>query len=173
MLFGVIDLHDTLTMYYVVLVLVAFGMLVIWRAINSPFGHMLAAIKENEARVTSLGVQPNHYKLIAFVLSAALSGLAGALKAIAFQVASLADVTWHMSGEVVLMTLLGGLSTLIGPGIGAAVVIALEHYLSTSGLPIMFTIGLIFMVCVMLFRRGIYGELREWYRRSRSARDYS
>ncbi|SMH27612.1 branched-chain amino acid ABC transporter permease [Mesorhizobium australicum] len=162
-LFGLVNLADSLAMYYVVLALVAFGLLVIWRTVHSPFGHVLAAIKENEARATSLGLQPNRYKLIAFTLSAALSGLAGALKAIAFQVASLLDVTWHMSGEVILMTLIGGMGTLIGPGIGAAFVVALEHYLSTSGLPITFIIGVIFMVCVMLFRKGIFGELRAWY----------
>ncbi len=165
MLFGVLDLRNSVTMYYVVLALTALGLLVIWRAVHSPFGHVLAAIRENEARAISLGLQPNRYKLIAFTLSAGLSGLAGALKAISFQVASLIDVTWHMSGEVVLMTLLGGMGTLVGPGIGAAFVVSLEHYLATSGLPITFMIGLIFMVCVMLFRKGIYGELREWYRR--------
>src|SRR5690606_1421759 len=170
-LLGVIDLGNSLTMYYVVLGFVVFGLFVLWRTIHSPFGHVLAAIKENEARATSLGLQPNRYKLIAFTLSAALSGLAGALKAMAFQVASLLDVTWHMSGEVVLMTLIGGMGTLIGPGIGAAFVVALEHYLSTSGLPISFIIGVIFMICVMLFRRGIYGELRAWYVRRQAGHD--
>ena len=164
-LLGLIDLSNSLAMYYVVLLFVAFGMFMIWRTVHSPFGHVLAAIKENEVRATSLGLQPSRYRLIAFTLSAALSGLAGALKAIAFQVASLLDVTWHMSGEVVLMTLIGGMGTLIGPAIGATFVVALEHYLSTSGLPISFIIGVIFMLCVMLFRKGIYGELREWYLR--------
>lgn len=166
---GVFDLNNSLTMYYVVLLFVGAGLALIWRVVHSPFGHILASIKENEPRAISLGLQPDRYKLIAFVLSAALSGLAGGLKATAFQVASLLDVTWHMSGEVVLMTLLGGLGTLAGPGIGAAIFVALEHYLSTSGLPITFIIGIVFMLCVMLFRRGIYGELyRYWMKRRQS-----
>lgn len=159
-LLGLVDLSDTMSMYYVVLGFTAFGLLVIWRTVRSPFGHVLAAIRENEQRATSLGLNVGRYKLIAFTLSAALSGLAGSLKAIAFQLASLADVTWHMSGEVILMTLLGGMGTLIGPAVGAAFVVGLEHYLSTSGLPITFIIGLIFIACVMVARRGLYGEMR-------------
>lgn len=159
-LLGIVDLSDTTSMYYVVLGFTAFGLLVIWRTVRSPFGHVLAAIRENEQRATSLGLDVGRYKLIAFTLSAALSGLAGSLKAIAFQLASLADVTWHMSGEVILMTLLGGMGTLIGPAVGATFVAGLEHYLSTSGLPITFIIGIVFMACVMVARRGLYGELR-------------
>ncbi len=166
-LFGMIDLRDITSMYYVVLGGTVIGLAIIWRAVNSPFGHILSAIRENEARVTSLGLNPDRYKLIAFTLSAALSGFAGALKAIAFQLASLVDVTWQMSGEVILMTLLGGMGTLIGPIVGAGIVVGLEHVLSTSGLPIIFVIGLFFVVCVMMFRRGLYGEVKAIMQRSR------
>jgi len=157
---GIVDLRNTSAMYYVVLGFTALGLLIIWRAVKSPFGHVLAAIRENEQRAISLGLDVDRYKLIAFTLSAALAGLAGSLKAIAFQLASLMDVTWHMSGEVILMTLLGGMGTLAGPAIGATLVISLEHFLSTSGLPITFIIGLVFIACVMVFRRGIFGELQ-------------
>jgi branched-chain amino acid transport system permease protein len=157
-LLGAISLQDTATLYYVALVLTLLGLLVIRRTVHSPFGHVLSAIRENEVRATSLGLDVARYKLLAFVLSAGLSGLAGSLKAIAFQLASLNDVTWHLSGEVVLMVLLGGLGTLIGPSVGAAFVVVLEHVLSTSGLPISFAVGVVFMACVMLFRRGLFGE---------------
>lgn len=159
-LLGTIDLRNITAMYYTVLGGTVIGLVIIWRAVNSPFGHVLSAIRENETRVTSLGLKPERYKLIAFTLSAALSGFAGSMKAIAFQLASLVDVTWHMSGEVILMTLLGGMGTLIGPIVGASMVVGLEHFLSTSGLPITFIIGLFFVVCVMMFRRGVFGELK-------------
>ncbi|TBY58836.1 branched-chain amino acid ABC transporter permease [Rhizobium leguminosarum bv. viciae] len=159
-LFGMVDLRNITAMYYTVLGGTVIGLLIIWRAVNSPFGHTLSAIRENETRVTSLGLKPDRYKLIAFTLSAALSGFAGAMKAIAFQLASLVDVTWHMSGEVILMTLLGGMGTLVGPIVGSTLVVGLEHYLSTSGLPITFIIGLFFVTCVMMFRRGVFGELK-------------
>ncbi len=159
-LLGMIDLRNITAMYYTVLGGTVIGLVIIWRAVNSPFGHMLSAIRENETRVTSLGLKPERYKLIAFTLSAALSGFAGSLKVISFQLASLVDVTWHMSGEVILMTLLGGMGTLIGPIVGATIVVGLEHFLSTSGLPITFIIGLFFVVCVMMFRRGVFGELK-------------
>lgn len=159
-LLGVVDLRSITSMYYTVLGGTVIGLVIIWRAVNSPFGHILSAIRENETRVTSLGLKPERYKLIAFTLSAALSGFAGSMKAIAFQLASLVDVTWHMSGEVILMTLLGGMGTLIGPIVGASLVVGLEHFLSTSGLPITFIIGLFFVVCVMMFRRGVFGELK-------------
>jgi len=159
-LLGMIDLRNITAMYYTVLGGTVIGLIVIWRAVNSPFGHTLSAIRENETRVTSLGLKPDRYKLIAFTLSAALSGFAGSMKALAFQLASLVDVTWHMSGEVILMTLLGGMGTLIGPIVGATVVVGLEHFLSTSGLPITFIIGLFFVICVMMFRRGVFGELK-------------
>ncbi|KJF70272.1 branched-chain amino acid ABC transporter permease [Agrobacterium arsenijevicii] len=159
-LLGVIDLTNINAMYYTVLGGTMIGLVIVWRAVNSPFGHTLSAIRENETRVISLGLKPERYKLIAFTLSAALSGFAGSLKAIAFQLASLVDVTWHMSGEVILMTLLGGMGTLIGPIVGTTIVVGLEHFLSTSGLPITFIIGLFFVVCVMMFKRGVFGELK-------------
>lgn len=167
-LLGTVDLSNITAMYYTVLGGVLIGLLIIWRTVNSPFGHVLSAIRENEVRVTSLGLKPDQYKLIAFTLSAALSGFAGALKAIAFQLASLVDVTWHMSGEVILMTLLGGMGTLIGPIVGASIVVGLEHFLATSGLPITFIIGLFFVVCVMMFRRGLFGELKALLERPKS-----
>lgn len=160
-LLGLVDLQDTTNLYYVVLAITIVAMATIWRTVYSPLGHILAAIRENETRATSLGLNVARYKLTAFVISAALSGLAGAMKAIAFQLASLNDVAWHMSGEVVLMTLLGGLGTLFGPPLGAAFVVVMEHLLSTSGLPVTMVIGIVFMACVMLFRRGFFGEVRE------------
>lgn len=160
MLLGMIDLSDIRAMYFVVLALVVVGLMAIWRFVHSPFGHVLAAIRENEPRAVSLGLDVARYKLIAFVLSAGLSGLAGSLKVLSFQLAALNNVSWHLSGEVVLMTLIGGLGTFAGPIIGSAFVVALEHVLTTSGLPVSLVIGVIFMACVMLFRRGIWGETR-------------
>lgn len=157
-LLGLINLRDTGTLYYVVLVIVVVCLLLIRRVVHSPFGHILGAIRENETRVTSLGLNVARYKLLAFVLSAALSGLAGALKAQAFQLAALGDVSWHISGEVVLMVLIGGMGTLWGPLIGAIFVVMIGHFLSSSGLPVSLVVGLVFMACVMLFRRGFYGE---------------
>lgn len=159
-LLGLVDLNDIKAMYFVVLGLVLLGMLLIWRAIHSPFGHILAAIRENEPRAISLGLDVTRYKLMAFVLSAALSGLAGSLKVLSFQLAALNNVSWHLSGEVVLMTLLGGLGTFAGPIIGSTFVVALEHFLATSGLPVSLIVGVIFMACVMLFRRGVWGETK-------------
>ncbi|MBJ3777061.1 branched-chain amino acid ABC transporter permease [Acuticoccus sp. 2012] len=159
-LLGIVDLGDIRSMYYVVLAGMVIGLVVIWRTIHSPFGHVLAAIRENEARAVSLGLDVARYKLTAFVLSAALSGFAGALKVLSFQLAALNNVSWHLSGEVVLMTLIGGLGTFAGPIIGAASLVTLEQMLATSGLPISLVIGTIFMVCVMLFRRGAWGEVR-------------
>jgi branched-chain amino acid transport system permease protein len=158
-MFGVLDLDDTMTLYFVVLAIFLFGFLLIFRAIHSPFGQVLKAIRENEARAVSLGYKVDHYKLIAFVLSAALSGLAGGTKAIVFQLASLTDVHWTMSGEVVLMTLLGGLGTVLGPVAGAAIIIALQNYLAQLGGWVTVVQGVIFVVCVLTFRSGIIGEL--------------
>jgi branched-chain amino acid transport system permease protein len=158
-LLGLVDLHDTSVLYYVVLVIVGASLLLIRRVVHSPFGHILGAIRENETRVTSLGLNVARYKLLAFVLSAALSGLAGALKAQAFQLASLGDVSWHISGEVVLMVLIGGIGTLTGPLIGAIFVVMIGHFLASSGLPVSLVVGVVFMACVMLFRRGFYGEM--------------
>ena len=159
MMFGILDLRQPLTMYFVVLAIFTGGFLLIYRAIHSPFGQVLKAIRENEPRAMSLGYRPEHYKLIVFVLSAALSGLAGGTKAIVFQLASLTDVHWTMSGEVVLMTLLGGLGTVFGPVVGALVVVALENYLAQFGAWVTIVQGAIFVVCVLTFRRGIIGEL--------------
>jgi branched-chain amino acid transport system permease protein len=159
MLFGVIDLRQPLAMYFVVLAVFVLGFLVIYRTIHSPFGQVLKAIRENEPRAISLGYKADHYKLIAFVISAALSGLAGGTKAIVFQLASLTDVHWSMSGEVVLMTLLGGLGTVFGPVVGAFIVIGLENYLAQLGSWVLVVQGAIFVVCVLVFRRGVVGEL--------------
>jgi branched-chain amino acid transport system permease protein len=158
-MFGVLNLENDLVMYFVVLAIFLGGFLLIYRAIHSPFGQVLKAIRENEPRAISLGYKTDHYKLMAFVLSAALSGLAGGTKAIVFQLASLTDVNWPMSGEVVLMTLLGGLGTVFGPVAGAFMVISLEHYLAQFGSWVLVVQGAIFVVCVLLFRRGIIGEL--------------
>ena len=158
-LLGVLDLRHTYTMYFVVLAVFVLGFLVVYRAIHSPFGQVLKAIRENEPRATSLGYQPEHYKLIAFVLSATLSGTAGATKAIVFQLASLTDVHWSMSGEVVLMTLVGGMGTVFGPILGALVIIAMENYLAQLGAWVTIIQGVVFVVCVLLFREGIIGVL--------------
>jgi branched-chain amino acid transport system permease protein len=158
-LFGVLDLNDTMVMYGFVLVIFLLGFLIIYRVIHSPFGAVLTAIRENEVRAISLGYNTDHYKLIAFVLSAALAGLAGATKALVFQLASLTDVHWTMSGEVVLMTLLGGLGTVFGPVVGAVVMIGLENYLAQLGAWVTIVQGIIFVICVLTFRRGLVGEL--------------
>ena len=164
-LLGLLDLNDTLTLYFVVLAVFLAGFLVIYRTIHSPFGQVLKAIRENEPRATSLGYKPDQYKLIAFVLSTALAGLAGGTKALVFQLASLTDVHWTMSGEVVLMTLLGGLGTVFGPVVGAFIVIALENYLAQLGAWVTVVQGAIFVVCVLTFRRGVVGELARIIRR--------
>jgi len=156
---GLLDLRRPLTMYFVVLAIFLLGFLIVYRAIHSPFGQVLKAIRENEPRATSLGYRAEHYKLIAFALSATLAGLAGATKAIVFQLASLTDVHWTMSGEVVLMTLLGGLGTVFGPVVGAFIMIGLENYLATLGAWVTIVQGAIFVVCVLIFRRGVVGEL--------------
>ncbi|MGO7533587.1 branched-chain amino acid ABC transporter permease [Rhizobium leguminosarum] len=157
-LFGFIDLNSSTNMYYFVLAVFLVGILIIWRFINSPFGMILKSIRENESRAISLGYSVARYKLGAFVMSAALAGLAGAVKSIVFQFATLTDVAWQMSGEVILMTLLGGIGTLIGPLFGAGLVVALENYLATSEFPVTIITGIVFMVCVLIFRRGIIGE---------------
>ncbi|TYP65795.1 amino acid/amide ABC transporter membrane protein 2 (HAAT family) [Stutzerimonas stutzeri] len=155
---GVLDLSNQINMYYFVLGVFLAGMLAIWRIINSPFGMILKSIRENEARATSLGYTVARYKLAAFVMSAAIAGLAGSVKSLVFQFATLTDVGWQMSGEVILMTLLGGIGTLIGPVIGAGLVVTLQNYLATSPLPVTVITGVVFMVCVLLFRRGLVGE---------------
>ena len=167
-LFGLIDLTNPYAMYYTVLAIFLLAFLFIYRVIHSPFGQVLKAIRENEPRAISLGYDADRYKLIAFVLSATLAGLAGATKAIVFQLASLTDVHWTMSGEVVLMTLLGGMGTIFGPVVGAFVIIALESYLARFGEWVTVITGTIFVVCVLAFRRGIVGELSAWWSRTRS-----
>jgi branched-chain amino acid transport system permease protein len=159
MLFGLVDLHVPLNIYYFVLAVFLLGVFAIWRIVNSPFGMILRSIRENENRATSLGYTVANYKLAAFVMSAALSGLAGSLKAIVFQFATLTDVAWQMSGEVILMTLLGGIGTMVGPIIGAGLVVGLQNTLATSDFPVTIATGLIFMICVLIFRRGIVGEI--------------
>jgi branched-chain amino acid transport system permease protein len=158
-LFGVISLADQMNMYVTVLVIFLAGFLLIYRIIHSPFGEVLKAIRENEARAISLGYKTDRYKLMAFVLSATFAGFAGATKAIVFQLASLTDVDWPMSGEVVLMTLVGGLGTVFGPVVGAFFVVTLENYLTQIGSWVFVVQGAIFVVVVLLFRRGIVGEL--------------
>ena len=158
-IFGFIDISNDLTFYYVVLTIFAIGFLIIYRTIHSPFGQVLKAIRENEPRAISLGYRVDQYKLLAFVLSATLAGLAGATKAIVFQLASLTDVTWQMSGEVVLMTLVGGMGTVFGPIAGAAVIITMQNYLAGFGEWVLVIQGCIFVVTVLLFRRGIVGEI--------------
>ncbi len=163
-LFGVLDLRDTYTLYFVVLAIFLIGFLIIHRAIHSPFGQVLRAIRENEPRAISLGYKPDQYKLLAFVLSAALSGLAGGTKAIVFEIATLTDVHWSTSGEVVLMTLLGGLGTVFGPVVGAFMVVGLQNYLAQLGAWVQVVQGAIFVVCVLTFRRGIVGELGQLFK---------
>ena len=158
-LFGFFDLNGEMTMYLFVLVVVLAGFLLIYRIINSPFGEVLKAIRENEQRTISLGYKTERYKLVAFVLSATLAGLAGSLKALVFQLASLTDVHWTMSGDVILMTLLGGLGTVFGPVAGAFLVVAMQSYLAPFGQWVLVIQGAVFVVCVLAFRRGIVGEL--------------
>src|SRR4029078_6346313 len=158
-LFGLIDLANPYAMYYTVLAIFLLAFLFIYRIIHSPFGQVLKAIRENEPRAILLGYYAGLYKLIAFVLSATLAGLAGATKAIVFQLASLTDVHWTMSGEVVLMTLVGGMGTIFGPVVGAFVITGLENYLAPFGEWVTVITGLIFVACVLLFREGIVGVI--------------
>jgi branched-chain amino acid transport system permease protein len=158
-LFGIFDLSNEMTMYAFVLVVVLAGFLFIYRIVNSPFGEVLKAIRENEPRAVSLGYKTERYKLVAFALSATLAGLAGSLKALVFQLASLTDVHWTMSGDVVLMTLVGGLGTVFGPVVGAFLIIAMQNYLAPFGQWVLVIQGAIFVVCVLAFRRGIVGEV--------------
>jgi branched-chain amino acid transport system permease protein len=162
-LFGVIDLKNETAMYVVVLVIFLASFLFIHRIIHSPFGEVLKAIRENELRAISLGYKTDRYKLVAFVLSATLAGAAGATKAIVLQLASLTDVNWPMSGEVVLMTLVGGLGTIFGPILGAFIINAMQNYLQIGQWALVIQ-GVIFVACVLLFRRGIVGELANWLR---------
>jgi len=165
-MFGIFDLSQPTTLYYVILIGFLLGFLLIYRAINSPFGEVLKSIRENEQRAISLGYKTDQYKLLAYILSGTLGGFAGSLKVFVAQNASLTDVHWTMSGEIVLMTLVGGLGTVFGPVVGAFVIIAMQQYLAGFGQWVTVIQGLVFVVCVLTFRRGIIGELAHYFRRS-------
>jgi branched-chain amino acid transport system permease protein len=164
-LFGFLDLQNVWAMYGTVFVIFMAGFVLVYRTIHSPFGQVLKAIRENEPRALSLGYDVNRYKMLAYLLSATLAGLAGATKALVFQLASLTDAHWTMSGEVVLMTLLGGLGTVFGPVVGAFIIITLENYLAQLGAWVTIVQGAIFVVCVLTFRRGVVGEIGNWLRK--------
>jgi branched-chain amino acid transport system permease protein len=165
-LFGVFNLGNSTVLYYVILAGFLLGFLLIFRTINSPFGEVLKAIRENEPRAISLGYKTDQYKLVAFILSGTLAGFAGALKVFVAQNASLTDVHWSMSGEIVLMTLVGGLGTIFGPVVGAFVIIAMQQYLAGFGQWVTVIQGVIFVVCVLTFRRGVVGEIAHFFGRS-------
>jgi len=158
-LFGVISLASDMTMYWFVAAVFVACFLLIHRIVHSPFGQVLKAIRENEPRTTSLGYRTDDYKLVAFILSATLAGVAGGTKSLVFGIATLTDVHWSMSGEVLLMTLVGGLGTVFGPMIGAAVIVAMQNYLAEMGAWVTVIQGIIFIACVLAFRRGIVGEI--------------
>ena len=158
-LLGIVNLDDDISMYYFTYGIVVFGFWMIYRTIHSPFGQVLKAIRENEARALSLGYDVDKYKLLAFVLSCALSGLAGATKALVFKFETLTDAHWSMSGEVVLMTLLGGMGTILGPTVGAFIVLTLQNYLASLEGWVTVITGVIFVICVLAFRRGVVGEI--------------
>jgi len=183
-LLGFIDLGNDLNLYYLVMAIFAFGYFVIWRTVHSPFGQVLKALRENEPRTLSLGYDVDRFKLLAFVLSAAIAGLAGATKTLVFVSATLSDATWQMSGLVILMTLIGGLGTLVGPILGAFIVVLLENKVGDFGRfmaeltgsnwflrlgeSVTIVIGLIFIICVLAFRRGIVGEWQAFMERRRA-----
>jgi len=165
-LFGIFNLANSTILYYVVLAGFLFGFLVIFRTINSPFGEVLKAVRENEPRAISLGYKTDQYKLLAYILSGTIAGFAGSLKVFVAQNASLTDVHWSMSGEIVLMTLVGGLGTVFGPVVGAFIIIAMQQYLASFGQWVQVIQGVIFVACVLLFRRGIIGEIAHFLKRS-------
>jgi branched-chain amino acid transport system permease protein len=165
-LFGIFNLANSTVLYYVVLAGFLFGFLVIFRTINSPFGEVLKAVRENEPRAISLGYKTEQYKLVAYILSGTLAGLAGSLKVFVAQNASLTDVEVAMSGQIVLMTLVGGLGTVFGPVVGAFVIIAMQQYLAGFGQWVTVIQGGIFVACVLTFRRGVIGEIAHYFRRS-------
>ncbi|WGJ91787.1 branched-chain amino acid ABC transporter permease [Achromobacter mucicolens] len=185
-LFGLVDLSKDINLYYLVMAIFIIGYFIIWRTVNSPFGQVLQALRENEPRAISLGYDVDRFKLVAFVLSAALAGLAGATKTLVFVSATLSDATWQMSGLVILMTLIGGLGTLTGPVLGAFIVVLLENKVGDFGQmmanltgvewflrlgeSVTIVSGMIFVVCVLAFRRGIVGELGALFNRRRAAR---
>ncbi|MFP5324970.1 MAG: branched-chain amino acid ABC transporter permease [Gammaproteobacteria bacterium] len=165
LLFGFIDLNDPMNMYMFVMAIFLAGFLLIWRVVHSPFGQILKAIREHQDRATSLGYDTDTFKLLAFVISGALAGTAGATKALVFQLASLTDVHWSMSGEVVLMTLVGGMGTLFGPVVGAAVIVTMQNYLAQLGAWVTVVQGVVFVICVLAFRRGVIGEIAHWIKK--------
>ncbi len=164
-LLGVLDLTPDFTLYWVVAAVFLAGFLFLYRIVHSPFGQVLKAIRDNEPRAISLGYRSDDYKLLAFVLSAAIAGIAGGTKAIVFQIATLTDVNWPMSGEAVLMTLLGGIGTLFGPVVGALIIVTLQAELAQFGAWVTVIQGVIFVACVLAFRRGVVGELQQAIRR--------
>jgi len=164
-LFGIIPLSNDMTLYFVVLAIVFGGLLAIYRIIHSPFGQVLKAIRDNEPRSISLGYKVNRYKLAVFVMSATIAGMAGSTKALVFQLSSLTDVYWTMSGEVVLMTLLGGMGTIFGPFVGAAVIVTMQNYFAGFGAWVTVLQGTIFVISVLLFREGIVGVLSRWIKK--------
>ena len=165
MFLGLIDLSKSTNMYYFSLAVFILAFLMIKRIVGSPFGQVMKAIRENEPRAISLGYDVNRYKLVAFTLSAGLAGLGGGLKSLVLQLASLSDVFWHTSGEAVLMTILGGIGTLWGPIVGAAIVVNLQNYLANLGGWSTIITGAIFVVCVLAFRRGVVGEIIALYQK--------
>jgi branched-chain amino acid transport system permease protein len=165
LLLGLFDLSNNTAMYIFVMVVFFAGFALVWRIVHSPFGQVLKAIRENEQRALSLGFDTDNFKLIAFVLSGLVAGMAGGTKALVFQLASLTDVHWTMSGEVVLMTLVGGLGTLFGPVVGAAVIVTMQNYLAQLGSWVTVVQGLVFVLCVMLFRKGVVGEIAGFLRK--------
>jgi branched-chain amino acid transport system permease protein len=165
-MFGVLNLANATTLYYVILAIFLLAFLLIFRIINSPFGEVLKSIRENEQRAISLGYKTDQYKLMAYILSGTLAGLAGAIKIFVAQNASLTDVHWSMSGEVVLMTLVGGLGTVFGPVVGAFVIIAMQQYLAQFGQWVTVIQGVIIVLCVLTFRRGVIGEIAHFFKRS-------
>ena len=164
-LFGLFSLADNMALYFFVLVVTFGGILFLYRILHSPFGQVLKAIRENEPRAISLGYDVNRYKLIVFTLSATMAGLAGATKSQVFQLASLTDVHWSMSGEVVLMTLLGGMGTVFGPLIGAGIIVTMQNYLATFGAWVTIIQGVIFVIGVLMFREGIVGVISRWLKK--------
>lgn len=161
-LFGLVDMSDDDSFYWLVAAIFMIGVLFVYRVIHSPFGEVLKGIRENEQRMVSLGYQVQRYKLLTFVLSAGVSGLAGGTKALVFHLASLVDVHWTMSGEVVLMTLIGGMGTIFGPMVGAALIVSMQNYLADLGSLVLIIQGVVFIVCVLAFREGIVGVLAKW-----------
>ncbi len=167
-LFALIDLRSDFNLYFLVLACVAGGLWLVNRIVNSPFGEVLRAIREHEPRARSLGYAVNRYKILAFALSAGISGLAGSLKCLVFQLAALTDVHWHMSGDVILMAILGGMNSVFGPAVGAVLISMLHHYFDALGAWVTIFVGLIFMACVLVFRRGILGELNHMLQQRQS-----